>query len=955
MSIKVGLINDNYDLDYLTKQNNALILNSFIDSNIILINPNNTQLQDMFINYQNKFITGLSTNTYVFQTENNNIMTMTNSNISLFKSTSINDNVYIKDILHTSNTGVYINSNVNIMFKTPSDSFAVSDIFRINSNYTVEYDIKNLSIKNGPKSMMVLYDSNINMSNDVFIYNGTMYVNKISGLQGRPLNIENATYNSTTIDKLTASRNFTVSSDTFDDTALNIFKKTGNADIISVNSCNVNKTIITNHMTMNKLGQLGLGTTLPQANIHLKSPLSSNVLYYEGKSYGDAFKLNNRGNIGIGTDAPDAQLHIIRYDDLDNNEFRKTPIMKMDMNFDRTKNISNLYSSFNTNLNEINLSIYPLTTITSNTTPTLNVNIDNKFYLLNPDIYEKTGFNIHNISNIILPFPSTLSLPIESQTQPISSVAILNVVNNVIYPASDIISVEVENVIRPTQNPNYIGAYDLLMMSRTTKNNGGFINDTNNPKYNASNFTNYNGAGTINKLNEQTVYSIRGLEVKYSLNFIIEKNLIISGNSRIVSYPFNYTKITPVQLDAPNFWNISYNNDFVSSLSPLGTLSLGKQIPKLQDGNFLLYAPGNAFMNSLNVSNINTSQVDGNISFNNKNITNINKISCQRLETTDISLNNIVVNQLTASYANIPEGNYSNLITSNITFFTVNNSYMSISYANAHINTRCSIGNSRELNNNNCLKITVDNQIVPVSHNVVGGSFYTRHSGISIYNSTNVNPCLSIQATSPGTTPYLHLNNNGSGYYFRIAKSATTTNFQIMTDDINNTNTIRRNDFINNNFEPHIFQHIKEYNVITLGEQDVICIDSLFKDTSSISNPNSANKVSIGIPYGELSGSYSSTTHPKYFNDVINKSDNNYMLNIFGNVKMADVNKNPIFTAIKHTDNKVYTGINQEPDYIHTLNVNGTIKAADIKFEIDGVLISLSNFLANNRQLWPQS
>jgi hypothetical protein len=103
-----------------------------------------------------------------------------------------------------------------------------------------------------------------------------------------------------------------------------------------------------------------------------------------------------------------------------------------------------------------------------------------------------------------------------------------------------------------------------------------------------------------------------------------------------------------------------------------------------------------------------------------------------------------------------------------------------------------------------------------------------------------------------------------------------------------------------------------------------------------------------------MSGNGAYLTYPQYFNDEVKSANNKYMLNIFGNVKIADVNNNPMFTAItiKQGDhNKIYTGINTDPDNVHTLNVNGVIKAQDIKLEINGTLISLSNFFVNNQQL----
>jgi hypothetical protein len=138
MSIKVGFLNTNYDPQYLTNNNNTLILNSITNSNIIMINADNAESENMFINYQNKFITGLSSNTYIFRANNDNIITLNQSNISLYQPTNIHNNVYIKDILHTSNSGVYMSSNVAIKFTSPSDSFMVSDVLKISSNYTIE-------------------------------------------------------------------------------------------------------------------------------------------------------------------------------------------------------------------------------------------------------------------------------------------------------------------------------------------------------------------------------------------------------------------------------------------------------------------------------------------------------------------------------------------------------------------------------------------------------------------------------------------------------------------------------------------------------------------------------------------------------------------------------------------------------------------------------------------------
>jgi hypothetical protein len=925
MSIKVGYLNENYTLDNLQTQNNTLTLNSFIDSNVILINPEKGTCQDMFINYQNEFFTGLSSNTYIFRTNIENLLTMNNSNITLFKPTYILDNVHIKDVLHTSNTGVYVNSNFVVNFVTPTDIFKVSDVLTITSNYIMNYNISNLSINSGNKSIIGVNASSINMSNNVYLYNGTLYLNKISGLNG-VLNFENVTYNTTIIDNFKATESFIVAnklSDTIDITPFAIYKKTGNANILSINTCNINNTI-TNHLTMNNNGQLGIGTKSPNASLTITNISNSNIINYMGSSNGDVFKLTYRGNVGIGTSEPKGQLHIYRNDDLLNNEFRKTPMMYMDMNYNAAKNISNLYTNYNSSLSDISMAIYPYTVISSNISSGLNVNINNTFYLLNQSIYTSMDNKIQNISNIILPNPATVSLPINIGQQPVSIAAnSITLTNNIIYPASDNIYIALE-MNNSTPSPEYEAYYSLIMMTKNTFNNGGYNNVQGNVKYNADKFTNFNNplnGGYINKLNKGIVYQILGYNITCTIDFIIEKNLLENG-SLIPYYPFNYTKITPIQLNAPNFWTITSNNTFVSSLSASGILSLGTLAP---DNEYMLYTRGKGLFGTLNTCNITTSLANGNIGFNNKNLVNVNTIECQTLQSANLTLNDINITNLQANKISAQEGNYSNIATSNLEFYTLNNNYLNFSYKNAHFGTRCSIGNDKELENMNSMKITVDNQIVPTNTTFESTSFYTRHNGISVYNNTvGINPCINIKTINTDTIPYFHINNSVSGYYFRIKKNqysgTTTTNFQIISDNF--IDTTRKNYYYTTNYEPHLFQHIKEYNIITLGEQNTISIDSLNKSSRGINNTNSSSKVAIGVPYAAMVGSYDEKDYPKYFNNVINNDINPYMLNIFGNVKIANINNNPIFTCITQTNN-IYTAINGHPDNINTLRIFG--------------------------------
>jgi hypothetical protein len=958
MSIKVGYLNEKYTLNNLQNENNKLILNSFFDSNVILINNEKNTCQDMYISYQDNFFTGVSSNSYVFRTKEENLQTINNSNITLYKPTYILDNLHVKNILNTSNDGVYINSNLIINFVSPSDKFRVSDILQITSNYAVQYNISNMSLSCGNKPIMNIDNSTISMSNNVYVYNGTLYANKIEGLNGS-LNFENVTYGSTSIDNFKATKSFIVANaltDNIDITPFQVYKKNGNADLLSINTCNMNNTI-TNRFIINNKGQVGIGTQSPDASLTISNVYGSNVINYKGTSSGDVFRLTNRGNVGIGTSVPNAHLHICRNDDLTDNQFRKNPMINIDMNFNPYNNISNLYTYYTSSvLTDNTMTIYPYTVVSSNLSNGLNVNVDNTFYLLNQGInsvYSLLDNNIYNISNINLSKEINLTLPIIDGKQPLSTAATSITLNNsIVYPASDRIHIDFErSTYSAPDAPEYEVRYSLLMMSKETKINGGYINNQTLPNYNADNFT-----LTISKLNKRVVYSILGYNITCSIDFIIEKNFLQNGNL-IPYYTFDYEKIERVQLPAPDFWTISSNNTFVSSLSAHGTLSLGTNVPANQSEEYLLYAPGKGLLNSLNINSLNTTQANNNISVSDKNLVNVNRIECTSLEATNLTFNAIDITNLQGTKLSMQEGIFSNLASSNIEFYTLNNDYLNFSYKNAHFKTRCSIGNSKELNNQNCMKITVDNQIVATNTVFESTPFYTRHNGISVYNeSDGINPCISIATINANTTPYLHMSNGASGYYFRVKKTmynnnnVSTTNFQIVTDDLKST--IRKNYYSQPNIdEPYFFQHIKDYDLLTLGEQNIICIDTLNKRSMGLNNTNSSSKVAIGLPYGVMS-SYVDKDHPVYFKNVINNKDTNpYMLNIFGNVKMANIMNSPMFTAkTNDVDNNIYTAINGEPDNVNTLRVFGITATSNLTVysDVNASKIYTSNLTVYN-------
>lgn len=945
MSIKVGYLNENYTLDNFSKKHNALVLNSYDDSNIIILNNDELSHDDIFINYKNNFLTGVSSNIYIFRdkTFNKDLMTISSNNVIIDTNLNVTNDLNIKDNLKLHGDKLNITSNVNINLLAPSNTFIISennnDILNINSNTHITFCTQNLLVKNqkADKIMINIDDSNINIDNNVYIQSGKLFVNEISALNGGSLNITNAVYNATQVEDITIKKNLSVINKYTDSNIvpISILNNSLNSNILVINTSNFSQNVLRNDLCINNYGYMGIGTNNPTASLDIRR-VQDNIINYSGDASGDVFKITKRANVGIGTNKPTGQVHIKRNDDLDSENLRRYPMLKIDMDYDSSKNISNIYNTYETNFtldnNNYKVKTIPNISISSNLTNTnqLSIVIQNDFYILNNNIYSSMDNNINNISNIILPQVKRLQLTPLSE-YPVSSFAEeIQLNTNIIYPSSNFIFIEEDASLRQIEtdiNGNYKASFVFLMMSKETKDKGGYDNDILSANYNASNFTNFDTLNYIT-MYDNLIYKIGTYEINCKLDFIFEKNIQRQTGTRVLEYFFNYTKITKLLITPPDFITLSMNSNFISSFSPYGTLSLGSQVPDIYKQSYLLYAPGNALLNTIKTNVIDTDNVNSNISFMSKNITNINNIQCKSLQIDTISMNNIDnIQNLNGSNLYFVNANFSNMKGSKLTFDNCSNDYVSFSDSNIHFKSRFSIGknsNTEVLNNNTCMKITTDQQLTGNSTN----GFYNRHNGLLVQGDTLTNPCISIKSINEETIPYFNIANSSSGYYFRIKKETTTTHFQLSTDNFYSS----RDTYYNtNNYVPYFMQHIKEPNILSFGEQDIICIDCLNKNSvNSVPVTNYSSKISIGVPYGDLSlNGYSVKDYHKYFANNINTINNQYLLNIYGNVKIADINNNPIITS-KSVSNKIITAINGEPDTTKTLKIYGNMDAYDI-------------------------
>jgi hypothetical protein len=948
MSIKVGFLSNRYQ--NLFNDDNFTV-NSFINSNAIILNNEQNSTSNVYINFKNKIISGLNSNSYIIEDiQNNHTLLSTNNNQTIINTNvHISSNFNVNNILSIDKNLSKLNNNVLFDFKSSVNNFSITSnnikLFDIKANSFVEYATNNFKIMNlnQNKTMMEVNNNDTNINNNLYIRNGKLYVDEIFSASGGELRANNLRWTGAFLDDFLINNQLSImnSATTTNITPLSIRNKYDNHNILNIYTCNYNITpnTIAYSLILNKDGLLGLGTHTPTASLSIQT-IASNIINYTGASFGDCINLTKDANLGIGTQIPKSQLHICRNDDKEADNLRNLPMMHLDMNYNAVNNLSNIYSSLKqVNLEEefgnvrgSNIQLYLNTSIVP--VGGVLIQILNTFYMLNSNVLNDINNNIQNIpSQIIINNQKSVSLPVNRN--PGNNYILFN---NIVYSSSnDYIQLVEDESLRYqiTQGNNYFASNVVYMMSKTTydiANNPNrsqeFIQMLNNPNKFTEIVYKYDNI-IINP-------AITNVTIRLAIGLKIEKNLLNPNNTYSVKYPLQYQVKTQRLNQPPNMMYLTYNNNFISSVSPYGTLSLGTAVPETSNNKYLLYATGTAYINRINVLEVNTENTNSNISFLNNNIIHLNKLTCREVDTSNIVFTNSKGGVITVNNAS-----FSNLITSNIYFEKADNTYLTFSNVNAHFNTYLSIGkfNARELGRNAYLKITTDANLRTETKSII-----EKNNGIIVTNENNLsnpnNPCISIKTVNKETIPYLELNNNNSSYYFRVKdeidSTTSITKFQILSDYITQARDIFFKGPANqlSSASPSFLQHIKEYNLLTFGEQHTICIDTEYKLSEQGNNTNKTPKISIGIPYQQLT-QHTVLDYPKYFKDTLNVPTNDYMLNVYGNVRLANINNNPIFTA-KSADSanenleyKISTAINTEPDNDYTLKINGNMYVKD--------------------------
>lgn len=960
MSINVGFLNSAYNLNKFSTIDNRLIINSYNDCNIILLNHDNGSHPEALINYKDKYATGIKNNKYVIHSITCNIDLLSiKPEIIYFNtpSTIFNYDIEIKSLLKTYSNITNINSNLNVNLYTSNDYFKIKSFYnktfkdpRVSNNFEL-LSIGNDSIKLQLNSNnMIITHDNINFNGDIYIQSNVLYANTIRNI-GKTLQIYNPYLIGLQIESSIYYNYIHIQNNQVYNTnpTFQISRYYNPQNIIDISSCNLTPNIppLKNFIIDND-GNVGIGSEQPIAPLSI-SRYTPTILEYHGQKFGDKFNISKHANIGIGTINPQHQLHIVRGDDLTQNEIRNKPLIGMTIYYDQHSNI--ITSNFkkttldiypmqsNVYISNMNVQEYVTCNLTSNnvlfdfyttqnkiingetiSTPyiTSNYILLNNFNIFNTDLYN----GIQNISNAIIANTEEF-LTIANNTFKVNDYNTYILYNKIFYPNILYGKERIDDFFYSCNigggNTYYSYKYGYILGTSNTVVKG-YIPNSNITGYNGSNFEIINLKDTIETVNNNVF-------VNYDFNIYFEKG----------SYSVDYVDTRPNLQLPPYFLYTTSNNTFISSLSSFGTFSLGKEC--LIKNTYLLYAPGRSRLDLIETNEIKAIGDMSNISYSYCNLININEIYSQSNINSYFKTDIATINKLNVSNIFITSQESISINTSNISFSTLNSSYINVSSSNFHITTPFSVAVnelSKQLNNTSLVKFTIDNNIK--SNN----KFYKYNNGLILTNEKNisniiVNPTISIIGND-NSKPYLHLQNNSSEYFMRITSNLYSYNinewsdvFEICCDTITN-NSIRETYY--NLTQPHIFQHIKKYNMITIGENNSLCFDIL--DRLSISSnlqpiTNSTNKITIGLPIGILDNNATIYSDwPQYlYNNIINGNNNPYMLNVYGNVNISSIYGKPIIKAkvdngtIKNSLNEtVNVSINGEPTN-KTLHVYG--------------------------------
>jgi hypothetical protein len=886
MSINIGFRNNSYSLDdFESSGESRLVVNTFHNSNAIVINQDNEAFSNCVVNFRNSYASGMINNMYtIYDIKNRSAIMQLSSNVVM------NSNIIVRDLIYTASNLTVFNSNVTCFLKHASDKVRVYDA---NKSVAFEVNTDDTSIQN------------VRVEN-------TLYVDRIQNNANRTIDIINPNIIGLVIQSFNTEQAVTVKNvlgQYYSTPTILVNRYDNLMNIMQLGTCNIYRPEIVNQFVVDRKGNVGIGPKQPDARLSI-SHIDDNpyIIKYKGVNDGDIFNLMANGSVGVGTSTPGALLHIVRGDDMKDDLIRKDPMLRLDIQYNGLSNIS-YASNIQTIVNKNNLTgVFDYNVNIVRITGDENINASNyynKITIGNNEIIDRF-YNIrYDTSNVKLrigteniQYATTFTTNIFRCENTISFSSNMygyerpSVYSYTSYRTGSYILNTQTGIYNSNFIINHVYNYGIILMSKDTYNYSGYNTIPGDARNNENKFVNIplyysNLNGIFETLIGGGITSNFIHNIYYNINVLIED----------VNHKVDYKLATPMQLyEPPHYIHLTSNKDFKACMTGYGCLSLGSLT--MTSNKYVLFADGASYLRKTEIDEIYSSNLT--INFNGISISNINAVFCN-----SNIIRNAYIQNASVSNMSVVSQFCSNLQTSNLNIIEMNAPYLKMNASLINYNTCFSVTNSVNdaLNDNSSLvKFSAHRGLSS------GNTYFKNYRGLTITNDTNligkgiyerVNPSIAIIGYD-GSIPYINLGRTGSDYFVRInnrdygISGNTTDVFEICCDNL--TGDASRISFYNNLSEqtaqPSFINHIKNFNVLTFGELPNVCIKC--SADPNLAFTNGTNKIALGFPYGI--NTYGLNNWPRYFDNVIckNVKYTPYMLNIFGNMGVFSINGTPM-------------------------------------------------------------
>ena len=774
--------------------NNNFVINNDVSSNLLNLNIDINSYSNAIINFKNNYHIGLIDNKIsiknTINNNNNNLLTIDNSSLNIYKDTVFSCNINVNNYLCTSNDTIFFNNNLLVNFNDNNTNFKILN----NSTSLFQVDKNNLNI-----NLPTNFNCNIYMNPDT-----KLFTNFIDSPNNKPVIINNLAFaESLRILTNNIIHNISVDNSLLWQNIIDFMPDTSNK------LTPTNDTYWSKYMIDNNINLTDIYFTKP--NISVSKYISSivggsNILEFKTRQLNSddnnnsnlVFSINNNGYINIGSNYSSNIpinininplnsncYNIFQYLNKNNDHIITTINSNGYINIGSnnfSQNQINISKNYNSNLNNTELISLNINTNNFNnysgtyTIPFVNNNNYNNFIIINNLILE--GININGSATDKINFIITNPF-IENN---------IKSVNNNIY------NVDIGNINNNYLNNQYLNTINQNIIQTnliTPSNLFNIFNDNNNLNYYICPQSITSKPDIIvnaNLFNKITLnISTLTISNKYSYSFYIYKN----------NYNYIYNGIyKPLITDYIKF-NIDNNNKF--SVSANGNTGIGTNYNDV----YKLYVPENAFINNINCSGIDNI-LNKNISFSNSSLNNINTINC------DLINNNNIYS--------------SSNITSNIQV----------------INSQIINSNLTVLNN-----INVSSNIIISNGIILNSNIILNNNNANIQIKTNISTSIPYLSLDNSTNKYdIRINSNNN---FQILLN--TTNSIIENNYINNSVSLYGSSF--NIFKNPTNNSVKIYAGRSIGI-GTNSIDSWYNYISTGTQNGNDNNNSLFYIYGNL-------------------------------------------------------------------------------------------------------